>query len=65
MLVKEKTLRQAVYLLWEHDKQVLEGSGAADVSSVIENKPLLKGKRVVPVVTGQHRQRSAAKHTGV
>ena len=52
MLVKEKTLGQAVYLLWAHNKQVVEGSGAAAVSYVIENKPLFKGKRVVPVVTG-------------
>ncbi|MBN1245631.1 pyridoxal-phosphate dependent enzyme [Candidatus Bathyarchaeota archaeon] len=52
VLVKEETLRQAVYLLWTHDKQVVEGSGAAAVSPVIENKPLFKNKRVVSVVTG-------------
>ena len=52
VLVKEKTLRQAVCLLWTHDKQVVEGSGAAVVAPVIENQPLFKGKRVVSVVTG-------------
>ena len=52
MLVKEETLRQAVYLLWNYDKQVVEGSGAAAVAPVIENKPLFKGKTVVSVVTG-------------
>ncbi len=51
-LVKEETLRNAVYLLWVHDKQVVEGSGAAAVASIIENKPLFKDKRVVSVVTG-------------
>lgn len=52
LLVKEKTLRTAVYLLWVHDKQVVEGSGAAAVAPIIENKPLFKDKRVVSVVTG-------------
>ena len=51
-LVKEKTLRTAIYLLWAHDKQVVEGSGAAAVAPIIENKPLFKDKRVVSVVTG-------------
>jgi len=52
VLVEEETLRHAVYLLWAHDQQVAEGSGAAAVAPVIENKPLFKGKRVVSVVTG-------------
>jgi len=52
VLVKEETLRHVVYLLWTHDKQVVEGSGAAAVAPVIENKPLFKNKRVVSVVTG-------------
>ena len=52
VLVKEETLRSAVYLLWVHNKQVVEGSGAAAVAPVIENKPLFKGRRVVSVVTG-------------
>jgi threonine dehydratase len=52
MLVEEETLRHAVFLLWNYDKQVVEGSGAAAVAPVIENKPLFKGKRVVSVVSG-------------
>jgi threonine dehydratase len=52
VLVKEETLRHAVFLLWNYDKQVVEGSGAAAVAPVIENKPLFKGKRVVSVVSG-------------
>ena len=52
VLVKEETLRHAVYLLWNYDKQVVEGSGAAAVAPVIENKPLFKDKIVVAVVTG-------------
>jgi threonine dehydratase len=52
VLVKEETLRHAVFLLWNYDKQVVEGSGAAAVAPVMENKPLFKDKIVIAVVTG-------------
>jgi threonine dehydratase len=52
VLVREETLRHAVFLLWKYDKQVVEGSGAAAVAPVMENKSLFKDKRVVSVVTG-------------
>jgi threonine dehydratase len=52
VLVEEETLRHAVYVLWKYDKQVVEGSGAAAVAPVIEEKPLFKGRTVVSVVTG-------------
>ncbi len=52
VLVKEETLRHAVYLLWKYDKQVVEGSGAASVAPVMENNPLFKDKIVASVVTG-------------
>jgi threonine dehydratase len=52
MLVEEETLRKAVYLLWVHDRQVVEGSGAAAVAPVMDNKALFREKRVVSVVTG-------------
>ena len=38
VLVREETLRQAVYLLWKNEKQVAEGSGAAGVAMMLENK---------------------------
>jgi threonine dehydratase len=52
MLVEEKTLRHAVFLLWNYDRQVVEGSGAAAVAPVIENMPFFAGKTVVSVVSG-------------
>jgi threonine dehydratase len=52
VLAKEETLRHAVYLLWNYDKQVVEGSGAAAVAPVMENNPLFKDKIVASVVTG-------------
>ncbi len=54
MLVEEETLRKAVYLLWVHDRQIVEGSGAVAVAPVMDNKALFRGKRVVSVVTGEH-----------
>ena len=52
VLVKEKTLRHAISLLWNHDKYVIEGSGAAAVAPVMENKSIFKDKIVVSVLTG-------------
>jgi threonine dehydratase len=52
VLVKEKTLRHAISLLWNHDKYVIEGSGAAAVAPVMENKSVFKDKIVVSVLTG-------------
>jgi threonine dehydratase len=51
-LVKEATIRRAVYLLWAHEKQVVEGSGAAAIAPILENKELFMGKTVVCLVTG-------------
>ncbi len=52
LLVREETIRRAVYLLWAQEKQVAEGSGAAAIAPMIENKSKFAGKTVVAVVTG-------------
>jgi len=51
-LVREELIRQAVYLLWKNEGQVVEGSGAAGVAMLIENKESFKGKTVAVVITG-------------
>ncbi len=51
-LVREELIRQAVYLLWKNEKQVVEGSGAAGVAMLMENKGSFKGKTVAIVITG-------------
>lgn len=51
ILVKEVTLRHAIYMLWKYDKQVVEGSGAAGVAPIMDNKPLFEGKTIVSVIT--------------
>ena len=52
LLVKEETIRKAIYILWDKEKQVAEGSGAAAIAPIIENKSLFTGKTVVAVITG-------------
>jgi threonine dehydratase len=52
MLVKEESLRHAVYLLWKNEKQVVEGSGVAGVAMLLENNDSFSGLTVAAVVTG-------------
>ena len=52
LLVKEETIRRAVYLLWNNEKQVVEGSGAAAIAPIIENRDLFAGITFVAVITG-------------
>jgi threonine dehydratase len=51
-LVREETIRQAVYLLWKNEKKVVEGSGAAGPSFLMENKDLFAGQTVAVVISG-------------
>jgi len=51
-LVREEWIRQAVYLLWKNEKQVVEGSGAAGVGWLMENKDLFIGQTVAVVISG-------------
>jgi len=52
LLVREETIKRAVYVLWSYEKQVTEGSGAAAIAPIIENKSVFLGKTVVAVITG-------------
>jgi len=52
LLVKEATIRHAVYLLYVHEHLVVEGSGAAAIAPFLEDKTLFKGKTVACVLTG-------------
>ena len=52
LLVKEATIRRAVFLLWTREKQVVEGSGAAAIAPMLEDNSLFKGRTVACVVTG-------------
>ena len=52
LLVKEKTIKQAIFLLWNKEKQVVEGAGAVAISLILENKDLFAGKTIVAVISG-------------
>ena len=51
-LVREESIRHAVYLLWKNDKQVIEGSGAASAALLLEHQDLFIDKTVALVLTG-------------
>ena len=52
LLVKEKTIKQAIFLLWNEEKQVAEGAGVVAISLILENKDLFAGKTIVAVISG-------------
>ena len=52
MLAREESIREAVYLIWKNEKQVVEGSGAAGVALLLENKDQFAGKTVAVVISG-------------
>ncbi|MFB3887995.1 MAG: threonine/serine dehydratase [Candidatus Bathyarchaeia archaeon] len=52
LVIKEETIKRAIYLLWEKEKQVAEGSGAAAIAPMLENPDLFAGKTVAAVITG-------------
>lgn len=52
IVVREETLRQAVALLCNKEKQKIEGSGAAGVAMLLENKATFAGLTVAIVISG-------------
>ena len=51
-LVREQEIRHAVYLVWENEKQIVEGSAATAVALLVENKEWFLGKTVALVMSG-------------
>jgi len=51
-LVKEETIKKAIYLLWEKENQIVEGAGAITVAHILEQKERFRGKTVVAVISG-------------
>jgi threonine dehydratase len=52
LLVDEGDLEEAILLLLEVEKTVVEGAGAAALAAVLRHKPLFAGKRVGLVLSG-------------
>ena len=51
-LAREESIRQAVYLLWKNEKEVVEGSGAAGVALLLEDKDSFTGQTLAVVISG-------------
>lgn len=50
--VKENTIKQAIKLLWETEKQITEGAGAVGLAAIIENKNQFRNKNTAVIITG-------------
>jgi len=52
LLVSEQDIIDAMYLIWQRMKIVVEPSSAVALASIIKNKELFQGKRVGVILTG-------------
>lgn len=52
LLVKEETIRKAIFSLWDKERQVVEGAGAVAVALIMESRGLFAGKKTVAVISG-------------
>lgn len=50
--VKEASIRQAIKLLWENEKQIAEGAGAVGLAAILENKNQFKNKNTTVIISG-------------
>ncbi|MBD3406954.1 MAG: pyridoxal-phosphate dependent enzyme [Candidatus Lokiarchaeota archaeon] len=51
-LVSEKSIRDAIRVLWTMDSQVVEGAGAVPVAYILENADLFKDMTTVAIISG-------------
>ena len=54
LLVKEKSIRDAIRFLWEKEGQIVEGSGAVPIAALIEKKIQKPKKKIVAVISGSN-----------
>jgi threonine dehydratase len=57
ILVEEKSIRQAMYMLWKKEKQTVEGAGAVGVAALMENPSVFEGETIVIIVSGGNIER--------
>ncbi|MGY5874149.1 MAG: threonine/serine dehydratase [Candidatus Thorarchaeota archaeon] len=58
LLVQEKTVAAAMRILWNTEKQVVEGAGATSLGPILEHPERFSGKRVVAIVSGGNIEQS-------
>ena len=52
LLVKEETIKKAIGLLWKEDNQKVEGSAAAAIAPLLEDRSNFKDKTIVSIMSG-------------
>jgi threonine dehydratase len=52
LLASEEDIIHAMYLTWQRMKIVIEPSSSVPLATILNNKPLFKGKRVGVILTG-------------
>jgi len=52
LLVSEDSIKEAIKLLWENEKEISEGAGAVGLAAILKNKNRFKNKNTVTVVSG-------------
>lgn len=52
ILVKENTIKEAIKLFWENEKEISEGAGAVGLAAILENKERFKNKKTAVIISG-------------
>ncbi|MCW4055896.1 MAG: threonine/serine dehydratase, partial [Candidatus Bathyarchaeota archaeon] len=52
LLVKERSIREAIRILWEEEGQAVEGAGATAIAPILENPRMFERRKTVAVITG-------------
>lgn len=52
ILVKEETIKKAIKLLWENEKEISEGAGAVGIAAILENKKQFRNKETAVIISG-------------
>jgi threonine dehydratase len=52
VLVKERSIEEAIRLLWREEGQMVEGAGATAIAPIVETPQLFEGRTTVAVITG-------------
>ena len=52
LLFDEKTIREAISLLWHKEGQIAEGSGAISIAPIMRNRERFAGSRTVAIISG-------------
>jgi len=52
LLVREQSIKKAIYLLWEKEKLIVEGAGAVGIAAMMENPELFLKQKIVIIISG-------------